>query len=279
MSNMKITTSSSERCIASLTSFLAGFMPPPRSDKTLPIPWQSMPFAVDMAARILSINPAACDTFFRDFVASNNALEASATTRNWLNEDKEILQRLGNFVGKNITTFNDAFMVAETIRTNTFLDPATPSWLISAFAGPLKKYFIRYADMFHETQLMKKVRGGPMMTEIIDNMVAVRDKNSSAHNVLIFSAHDFSLHSMITMLNVKPQVPQIAAYGDAIAIELHQNGYYEPEVQVYYFSSSATLKFKIILHVPGCGIPCRLSTFNNLMQKYIVRDFDGMCRL
>lgn len=276
---MKVLSSSVERCIASLTSFMAGFLPPPATDKTLPISWQSFPFAVDNEARVLTINPAACAKYQKDYIHALNTIDSDPTVRNWMAQDKAIIKKVGDFVGQSLTTFNDVSMAAETIRTQQFLDANIPTWAISAYAGPLKKYFIRYADLYHETELMKKVRGGPMITQVVDNMVAMRNNNSTARNVMIFSAHDFTLHSMITVLNVKSQVPQVAAYGDTIAIELHQTGTNEPEVQVYYYSNSANLKFMILLHVPGCGNPCRLSTFNNLVSKYLVRDFDAMCRL
>lgn len=271
---MKILSSSVERCIASLTSFMAGFMPPPTTDRTIPFRWQSFPFAVDNEAHVLTIDPDVCPKYQKDFIHAMDTIDRNPTIISWMAQDRAIIERVGDFMGKKLITFSDVFRAAHTIRTQQFLDPATPTWLISAYNGPLKKYFVRYADLYHETELMKKVRGGPMITQVVDNMVAMRDNNSTARNVMIFSAHDFTLHSMITVLNVKSQVPQ-----DTITIEMHQNGAKEPEVQVYYYSNSDKLKFMILLHVPNCGNPCRLSTFNSLMSKYFVRDFDGFCRL
>lgn len=278
LSNMKVTSSSSDRCIASLSSFMAGFFPPQANDKTIPFRWQAFPFAVDNEYRILSISAETCPTFARDFVWASTKMASDPTVNSWLAQDKALLKRVGDYMGSTITTFFDAFMAAETIRTQQYIDPATPTWLISAYVQ-MKRYFVRFADMYHETELMKKVRGGPMITEVIDNMVAKKNKDSSARNFVIFSAHDFSLVSLMTVLGVKKQAPEVAAYGDTIAIEMHQTGSAEPEVKIFYISNSTAVKFRIQLYVPNCGTPCRLTTFNNLMSKYIVRDFDALCKL
>lgn len=275
---MKITTSAVDRCIASLTSFMAGFFPPPVSDNTIPFRWQSFPFAVDNEARILTLTDGlGCDAFFRDFLDAAAKVEYDPTIRQWLKEDQALLQKVGDYMGKPILDFHDAFMAAEAIRTQQFLEP-TPTWLVSAYAQ-LQRYFVHFANLYHKTELMKKARGGPMITEVVDNMVAMRNNSSTARNMIIFSAHDFTLVSLLTVLGVKNQAPQVAAYGDAIAIEMYQTGNAEPDVKVMYMSNTIAVKFKIELFVPNCGRPCKLNTFNNLMSKYIVRDYEGMCRL
>lgn len=278
-SNMKLMASSVNRCIQSLSSFMAGFLPPPDSDNTLPIKWQSMPFIVDNDGRILKFDTSSCPRYLRDMMAGNAAINTSPTTRSWLSQDKAVLSRVGDFLGQPLTDFTSAAMAGEVIRTNQFLDPSTPLWTLSAYEATLKKYLMRMFDIYHETDFMKQIRGGPMITEVLDNFAAIRDNNSTGRNIVVFSAHDLTLHSMIMLLNVKLQVPTVASYGDAVAIELHQTGSGQPEVQVYYFGSAGKLKFKILLHVPNCGTPCRLTTFNSLMSKYIIRDFDGICRL
>lgn len=211
--------------------------------------------------------------------AANNAINSNPTTRTWLSQDKAVLSRVGDFLGQPLTDFSSAAMAGEVIRTNQYLDPTTPQWAINAFEATLKKYLMRMFDIFHETDFMKQIRAGAMITEVLDNFAAIRDRNSTGRNIIVFSAHDLTLHSMIILLNVKPQVPTIAAYGDTIALELHQTGAGQPEVQVYYFGTAGKLKFKILLHVPNCGTPCRLTTLNSLMSKYIIRDFNQICQL
>lgn len=52
LSNMKITSSVSDRCIMSLQSFMGGFLPPPLLDLTLPLYWQPFTHSVDDTGRV-----------------------------------------------------------------------------------------------------------------------------------------------------------------------------------------------------------------------------------
>lgn len=70
-------------------------------------------------------------------------------------------------------------------------------------------------------------------------------------------------------------MPDMAFYGDALAIELVQvNGSKGGlEVQVVYVSQ----KKKTILSVPNCGKSCSLDTFLQVMDKFIVTDWAAVC--
>lgn len=275
---MKVVSSSVERCIVSLTSFMAGFLPPPATDKTIPFRWQAFPFAVDNEARIVTINFESCAKYAKELATTEAALTNGAQVKAWLVQDKAVLTRVGDYIGSPCDTMFGAMMAAEMIRTNQYLI-STPAWLVKDYEQTLQKYFAFYTDMYHNSDFMKKVRGGVMMTQILNNFAAIRDNTTDSRNVLIFSAHDFNVHSMVVMLNVKSQVPQVPFYADTIALELHQSGKSEPEVRAYYISSTGTTKFKTLLSIPSCGSPCRLNKFTTLMSKYVVTDYDGMCKL
>lgn len=253
-------------------------MPPPETDDTIPFPWQSIPLTVDNEARVLTWNPDACPKYAKEAAATLAAIEKDRTILGWMKEDYDVLTRVGDFMGVKVNSFNETFRVAEVIRTEQFLDPTMPTWLISAY-DKLIRYFARFADVYHENDFMKTVRGGPMITQIVDNMMAIKNKNADAHKIILFSAHDFTLHSMNLVLNIKTQVPAVASYADTIAIELHQTGNKEPEVQVFYMNNSGYPKYKTQVYPPGCGTPCTLTNFNKITSKYFVRDFDGLCKL
>lgn len=268
-----------ERCIASLTSFMAGFFPPPNNDKTIPFRWQSFPFAVDNAGRILHVKLEACPTYLRDFTTAQDMIERDPMYLSWRAQDKDLLLRLGDFLGSPLTTFEEMLYGMDAIRTNLSLDPTLPAWVRNSMTQ-LEKYIGLAFDLYHKTDLMKKVRGGPMLTEMVDNMMAIKNKNTTvARNILIYSAHDLTVASLVEVLNVKSQVPVIAAYADTIAVEMHQTGNKEPEVKVFYVSNYGKTKLNKQLSVPNCGLPCTLNNFNRVVSKYLVRDWDGLCGL
>lgn len=254
---------------------MAGFLPPPTSDKTLNIAWQSFPFYVDNEAQIVTLKPEVCPKYLLELIQKEADLKDSPLMREWLVQDKDIIKQFEIFLGSSLTTLKDITYASDLIRTNQHLDKSTPTWAISYYKDYLMKYMSRYIKVYHETDYMKKVRGGSLITQVLDNFIAVRDKNSTAKNILIYSAHDVNLISMGEILNVINQMPVLPAYGDTITFELHQIGTYEPEVQVYYMSETE----KILLNVPLCGIHCSLSRFNSLMSKYIIRDYAEICKL
>lgn len=278
MSKIRAVSSSSDRAISSLTAFMAGFFPPPPSDKTVPIPWQAFPFAVDNEARLLTLEPTACSRYLKEYLETVANLDSDPTIQSWMTEDKELRDRIGEFVGRPLNTFKDVFLAGEVLRTESFLNSTIPEWVLKD-THHMERYAMRYADAYHETEYMTKVRGGPMITEVVDNMFAKWQNNSTAHNIIVFSAHDFTLHGMVLVLDVRSQVP-LYKYGDTIAIEMHQTvDGNEPEVQVYYNSYTSNPKLRFQLFVPGCGSPCTLTRFSAIVGKYIVRDFDDMCQL
>lgn len=278
-SNMKVLSSSSLRCIASLTSFMAGFMPPPAIYKTLPIKWQAFPFSVDNEAQVLSVKPEVCAKYLQEYVYYDKAIYNTTNAWQSYKQDKATIDKVATLMGAPLTNPSDVAMAAETIRSNQYLDPSTPGWAVNAMEGPLLKYFLMYMDTFHATDYMVKVRGGPMLTQIVDNLVAMRDKNSTAKNLMVYSAHDYNLLSLALMLNVESQVPENSFYSDTMSIELHQTGVNEPKVQVWYFSHAAKKPFKKELSIASCGTPCKLSKFLEVTNNYMVRDFDALCQL
>lgn len=252
-------------------------MPPPETDDTIPFPWQSIPMTVDNEARVLTIKPDACPKYSVELKKSLIALETNPTSIGWMKEDDALLTRIGDFMGQPLTTINHTFYAADTIRTEQFLDPTMPTWLRIAYPK-LARYLVRYTDACHETPFMKRVRGGPMITQIVDNMMAIKDKREEGRKVLIFSAHDFTIHSLNVLLDVKSQVPQVASYADTIAVELHQI-LGQLQVKVFYMNNSGFPKYKKQVNPPECGTPCTLNSFNKITKKYFVRDFDGLCRV
>lgn len=198
---------------------------------------------------------------------------------NWVPADKAMSDKLETLMGTPMNSYGKLEAAAEIIRTNQYLDPSTPGWAVNYLKGALFKYFKGYMDAFNHNEYMVRVRGGPLMTQIIDNMVAVQNKNSTAKNLQIFSAHDSNLLVMAIMLGVEDQITEDNFYVDTFSVELHQTGTSEPEVQVWYFSNASKKPYKKQIFLPSCKSPCSLSQFNAAMSKWIVRDWNALCQL
>lgn len=186
-----------------------------------------------------------------------------------------VLGRLSTFLGvqlNSLTMLNAAF---ELLQANRYLDTSLPQWVITDLDNTLKKYTLGYYRTLATTDAAKKVSAGNLITEIVKNLIALRDGTEAARKFLIYSGHDTSLSSLAKLLGVDSQMPDMAFYGDALAIELVQvNGSKGGlEVQVVYVSQ----KKKTILSVPNCGKSCSLDTFLQVMDKFIVTDWAAVC--
>lgn len=75
-------------------------------------------------------------------------------------------------------------------------------------------------ELFSETPFMKRIRGGPLITDVYQQMVK-KQNGSLPHNFAIYSAHDSTLVNVMRALNVDDQTTTIPDYGATLAFELH----------------------------------------------------------
>lgn len=279
MSNMQIISSFPERCIMSLQSFMAGFMPPPVLDTTLPIYWQPFTFEVDHAGRIvyLLFDAEACPVFVQG--AYNYMMNPPEPLASWIAADKAAFAEFATKLGTPINGVMDVLLVSDALKIQKGTDKKMPQWALDGYETTFKKYGMLLKTMPHATETMIKIRGGPMLTQIVENMVAVANNGTSAKKVLLYSAHDATIASLAFALKVEDQIPEPVSYSDSIMVDLVSNGNGEPLVEVFYLDYSSFLPNSYKLKVPGCGTSCTLSTFRNAVKDMMVDDLDKLCGL
>ncbi|XP_008485706.1 venom acid phosphatase Acph-1-like [Diaphorina citri] len=122
-----------------------------------------------------------------------------------------------------------------------------------------------YARAYDHVQ--KRLAGGPLVTKIIDSMVAKRNRSLEPdYKMLLFSGHDTTVGIMLQTLGydklVKPD------FGSSILFELHSihNQYY---VKVF-FKPSGFSNHMIPLQFPNCHLPtiCTLDEFIAVNQPW-----------
>ena len=68
---------------------------------------------------------------------------------------------------------------------------------------------------------IRRLNGGPLAEEFVDNMKKIMAGSWDAHKLNMYSAHDFTLASLMSTLDVfNSKVP---GYAHAFIVELHQN--------------------------------------------------------
>lgn len=142
---------------------------------------------------------------------------------------------------------------------------------------PLAK---RNLALLTETPFMKKVKGGAIITEIVDNMIKKRSRIlAPERSIFIYSAHDVTLVNLMRALNVISQTSKKPDYSATFVVELHHSVIYENDFEVkivYYYDSED--KFPKELTIDGCEEPCSLTNFVKSIDAVILRNYDDICK-
>lgn len=196
--------------------------------------------------------------------------------RVWLEADRPIFDELEQLLGTTINTRTEIAILTDTIKTMLFLDCDISQWAKDAYYNTLKKYsdgsWARQGDNF----IMTRIQGGPLLTEIVNNMVAVANNAESGKKVLLYSAHDVTVSNLGNALGVMSQIETIS-YGDAFMVDLVQSGTEEVRVEVVYLSKANAIRERIPINVPGCGFSCSLTTFRAATSEMMVADRHLLC--
>lgn len=197
----------------------------------------------------------------------------------WMAEDREALDQLAVYSGVPLDNLLEVVQMAEIVKAQIYIEPNTPQWAIDGYYNTLKKYVESLFTIYHTTPEMVKIRGGPLITEIINNMVAVANNDPSGKSFMIYSAHDMTVFSLAYALGVESQIPTMVNYADTIMVDLVANGSGQPNVEVIYLNNENTIPTRTVLNVPGCGPSCSLTTFRNALNDMMVTDWDALCTI
>lgn len=198
-----------------------------------------------------------------------------------MDEDSDHLSKISTLAGLKtpLNDFKTISLFADDLKVLIDVEAKVPNWAVDAYYKIFQKYLKVTFNRFHANENMIKIRGGPLVTEIVNNMAAKADNSTEAKEFLIYSAHDVTIHSLAHALGVHGQIPSIVSYADAITVDLIDKGERELVVQVVYLDNSGAFPRKIPLNVPGCGQSCPLSVFKNAVAGMMVNSMDDLCKL
>lgn len=276
-SNMKIVSSASDRCIMSLQSFMSGFFPPPILDLTIPLYWQPFTHSIDYDGKIVYYVTKDCPRLNAEAVVHSQLMTDQYGS--WLEADRAILDQLEVQLRTTLKTQSDVYRLGDNLKAMMPLDCHIPQSVLDTYSNTVHKYMVDTWGKMALNPTLTKLKGGPMVTEIVNNMVAVANNETSAKNFIIFSAHDTTVGSLACALGVSDQLPSEISYADSIMVDLIQTSSGEYTVEVIYLSKANTFPERITMTVPGCGVPCTLTNFRASTSGMMVDDWDQLCSL
>lgn len=271
---VQIKSSWMDRTISSALSFLAAFMPPLENTNPLPILWQPVP-VVSIARSVddLIAQKRACpkyDEVYNTQMKSNELKAIDSTNQN-------LYRILSKNTGENISSIRDVELLHNTLEAEKAAGWTLPDWTENIFPEKTSPLAERYLRLLTDTPFMKRIKGGPLITEIIDTMISRRNQLSE-RAITVYSGHDVTLVSVMNAMNILDQTNGKPEYSALLAIELHHSLDHidDMDVKVYYYFNSDD-KYPKQIKVPGCNNPCSLTMFRKVLNAVIVNDFEKLC--
>lgn len=121
---------------------------------------------------------------------------------------------------QNVTNVGQVFFIHDVLFVEDSHDLPLPPWTTTIYPAVLLSVRARAFQLFTETQFMKRIRGGPLLTDIYQQMLQ-KQINALTRNFAIYSAHDSTVVNLMRALNVTEQTTNTPDYGAAVALELH----------------------------------------------------------
>lgn len=121
----------------------------------------------------------------------------------------------------------DVELLYTTLKTEEEAGLVLPDWTENIYPEEIRPLAERSYTLFTETNLMKRIRGGAFLTEILTKMQNKRKRNLSPdRKIFLYSAHDVTLVNVMNALGILDQTTNLPEYASALAFELHHSKYF-----------------------------------------------------
>lgn len=271
---IQVKSSWMDRTINSALSFLAAFMPPLENSNPLPIPWQPIPvITIPRDRDDLIAQKRACPKYDEVYKAQMTSEEIKAID----NSKVTLYKILSKNTGENISSIKEVEFLHNTLEAEHAAGLTLPDWTEDIFPSKTLPLAERYLRLLSDTPFMKRIKAGPLISEIIETMLN-RKNHLTERTISIYSGHDVTLVSVMNAMHILNQTTNKPDFSAALAIELHHSLDHidDMDVKVYYYFNSDD-KYPKIIDLPGCPKPCSLNLFRKIMNSVIVNDFEQLC--
>lgn len=108
-----------------------------------------------------------------------------------------------------------------------------PDWTENVFPDKMLPLAARNLELLTETPFMKKIKGGALVTEILDQML--KKRSGLLHperSLFIYSGHDVTLVNVMRAVGVIDETSNKPDYGATLVFELHHSHAYKDDFEV-----------------------------------------------
>lgn len=266
-----VMSSYADRTLMSAQLVLAGLYPPVKEQiwntdlLWQPIPVKYIPRSLDNIIAIKKKCPV--------YDAALRAAYMSERIQHINNNNENLYKYLTENTGQEINNISTVETLYNTFTIEKLHDLPLPDWTNNVSMDTLHTLAAENLAIFTDTTLMKRLKGGALLKEIITRMSNKSQNNLKPDlDLVLYSAHDLTIVSIMRTLGfdelLKPD------YGASLIFELHEvNNKYE--VRLLYKSNfsedTKNLKMKF------CLAPCMLTDFIEGLRAVLPIDWEQEC--
>ncbi|XP_053696710.1 lysosomal acid phosphatase-like [Sabethes cyaneus] len=264
-------SSCSERCIDSAHSFLKGLL----AGRRQPVPIHVILPDEDT----FLIQNRTCPKARQ--VWKQLGVEPDSEYFSLFKEAEELKEFVSKEIGEPIKSLRDLVIILDSLEVFNTFHLQQPAWADQVFPQRVRPLILGFLRSYTGSDELKLIRGGAILTELIDKMRAKRDGQKEFRRRMVFySGHDLTQVSLFNSLGVKDMLTRRPECGSAVVFELHKNNIFWRDLEVrmlYYANSNVSVPVK--LSIPACPEPCPLTLFEQSVEHLLLADYDKTCQL
>ncbi|CAH1713750.1 unnamed protein product [Aphis gossypii] len=231
-----------------------------------PIPIHSEPLNDDRLL-LVRIN---CPKYYEERQKIMNSTEVLEE----LNTYNDLYGYLSIHTGLTIEDPDDVQSIYSTLKAEADYGVALPSWTSKVYPSKLAKVTSRSFILNSYNNKMKKLKGGPLLKQILENSKDKINKQST-HQLYAYAGHDSTISNLLIALGVWDE--QIPTYNMLALLEVHESQRGNFYLKVFLRNESSIEPYH--LQIPNCKDDlCTIEHIENLTANVIPSDLSEECK-
>ncbi|XP_012150040.1 lysosomal acid phosphatase [Megachile rotundata] len=272
LSNLSLTQSSyADRCLMSAEALLAGLYPPSPEEiffpglNWRPVPVHSTPRNLDKIITVKASCPR-LEAALKEAYANESARPGTPSA--------EYYKQLSSYAGKNIATITDVEFLYNTLEIEQLHGLKLPAWTNEYYNLRMRELAARSLAIFTSNVLQQRLRGGPLLKEILTRMQAFKNGDDT-RRAYFYSAHDTTLVNLLRTMGFTNEYFK-PDYGAMLIFQLHNVSDFT-EIKLMYRNNSNTAT-PHPMEIPKCTTPCTLENLTSLWKNVLPDNWDDECQ-